>query len=97
MALQQAIEKAVYGLVMEGAELKLWSFADPKAGYPLVYRYDQERDGVYSAAQVRNAMERSGELPPDRRPNPTHYSTTSSTNNSPAMTKEASAKRPGER
>lgn len=97
VALQQAIEKAVYGLVMEGTELKLWSFADPKAGYPLVYRYEQERDGVYSPAQVRNAMERSGELPPDRRPNPTRYSTSRSTANAPMATKEAAAKRPGER
>jgi len=63
VALQQAIEKAVYGLVMEGTELKLWSFADAKAGWPLVYRYDQERNGIYSPAQVRDAMEHSGELP----------------------------------
>lgn len=70
VALQQAIEKAVYGLVMEGAELKLWSFADMKAGWPLLYRYEQERDGVYSAAEVRNAMERSGELPKIKRFNP---------------------------
>jgi curli production assembly/transport component CsgG len=59
LALQQAIEKAVYGLVMEGVELKLWNFADPKAGWPLLWRYEQERDGKYSPAQVQNAMERS--------------------------------------
>jgi curli production assembly/transport component CsgG len=64
LALQQAIEKAVYGLVMEGVELKLWNFADPKAGWPLLWRYQQERDGNYSAAQVAQAMQRSGELPP---------------------------------
>ena len=56
LALQQAIEKAVYGLVMEGVELKLWDFADMKAGWPLLWRYKQERDGVFSAAQVRNAL-----------------------------------------
>ena len=28
VALQQAIEKAVYALVMEGVDLKLWDFAD---------------------------------------------------------------------
>lgn len=97
VALQQAIEKAVYGLVMEGAELKLWSFADPKAGFPLVYRYDQERDGVYTATQVRNAMERSGEMPRIVHTGPTHYSTTSSTTNSPTAMKEAAPRRPGER
>ncbi len=64
LALQQAIEKAVYGLVMEGVELHLWNFADPKAGWPLLWRYTQERDGNYSAAQVQEAMERSGELAP---------------------------------
>lgn len=64
LALQQAIEKAVYGLVMEGVELHLWNFADPKAGWPLLWRYKQERDGVFSAAEVQEAMERSGELAP---------------------------------
>lgn len=64
LALQQAIEKAVYGLVMEGVELHLWNFADPKAGWPLLWRYKQERDGVFSAAEVQQAMERSGELAP---------------------------------
>jgi curli production assembly/transport component CsgG len=64
LALQQAIEKAVYDLVMEGVELKLWNFADPKAGWPLLWRYEQERDGIYSPAQVQQAMERTGEMPP---------------------------------
>lgn len=98
LALQEAIEKAVYDLVMEGTELKLWSFADAKAGYPLVYRYEQERDGVYSAAQVRNAMERSGELPRIMTPNPTRYSPTTSIGNSPAIAKGgAPVKRSGDR
>jgi len=48
IALRQAIEKAVYGLVMEGADLKLWSFQDQKAAWPLMWRYKQERDGVIS-------------------------------------------------
>jgi curli production assembly/transport component CsgG len=56
LALQQAIEKAVYALVMEGVELKLWEFADAKAGWPMLWRYKEERDGVFSASQVRNAM-----------------------------------------
>lgn len=56
LALQQAIEKAVYALVMEGVELKLWDFADTKAGWPMLWRYKQERDGVFSAAQVRDAL-----------------------------------------
>ena len=59
LALQQAIEKAVYALVMEGVDLKLWDFADPKAGWPYVWRYRQERDGVFSAKQVAAAMEQA--------------------------------------
>lgn len=54
VALQQAIEKAVYGLVMEGVDLKLWNFAEPNAGWPMLWRYRQERDGVISAAQMEN-------------------------------------------
>lgn len=64
LALQQAIEKAVYGLVMEGIDLKLWEFADYKAGWPLLWRYRQERDGVFNAGQVRNAMLRSATSQP---------------------------------
>lgn len=72
LALQQAIEKAVYGLVMEGVELKLWNFADPKAGWPLLWGYQQERDGIYSAGQIKQAMERSGDLPPLKVKEPKH-------------------------
>lgn len=64
LALQQAIEKAVYGLVMEGVELKLWDFADRKAGWPLLWRYQQERGGVFTAAEVQEAMERANKAPP---------------------------------
>ena len=52
IALRQAIEKAVYALVMEGADLKLWSFQDQAVGWPLIWRYRQERDGIVSAASV---------------------------------------------
>ncbi len=64
LALQQAIEKAVYGLIMEGVELKLWEFADYKAGWPLLWRYTQERDGIFSAEQVQAAMKHAAKSPP---------------------------------
>ena len=64
LALQQAIEKAVYGLVMEGVELKLWDFADRNAGWPLLWRYQQEREGKFSAEKVQEAMERARAAPP---------------------------------
>ncbi|MEG3126196.1 CsgG/HfaB family protein [Sphingomonas sp. GB1N7] len=58
LALRQAIEKAVYALVMDGVDLKLWSFQDQKAGWPLLWRYRQERDGVISPAAVEAERER---------------------------------------
>jgi curli production assembly/transport component CsgG len=59
LALQQAIDKATYGLIMEGVDLKLWNFADPKAAWPALWRYNQERDGIFSAQQVANAERRA--------------------------------------
>lgn len=59
LALQQAIEKAVYGLVMEGVELRLWNFKDEEAGWPLLWQFQQERDGNLSAAQVATLQERA--------------------------------------
>ena len=64
LALQQAIEKAVYALVMEGVELKLWDFADARAGHDMLWRYKQERDGTFTAEQVQQAMERSARVTP---------------------------------
>ena len=64
LALQQAIEKAVYALVMEGVDLKLWEFADLKAGWPLLWRYRKERSGEFSAAQVQSAMEKARNIAP---------------------------------
>ncbi len=64
IALQQAIEKAVYGVVMEGAALDLWQFADREAAWPQIWTYQQERDGNYSAADVQNASERARKAPP---------------------------------
>ena len=64
LALQQAIEKAVYARVMEGVELKLWDFADARAGHDMLWRYKQERDGNFSAEQVQQAMERSARVAP---------------------------------
>ena len=64
LALQQAIEKAVYGLIMEGVDLKLWDFADANAGWPMLWRYRQEREGIFSAGQVQSAMEQSRKAAP---------------------------------
>jgi curli production assembly/transport component CsgG len=58
VALQQAIDKAVYGLILQGVDLKLWNFEDTKAGWPALWRYRQERDGLLSAQQVIDAQQR---------------------------------------
>lgn len=58
LALQQAIEKAVFGLVMEGVELKLWNFADEQAGWPLLWSYQQERAGAITAEQAEAVRQR---------------------------------------
>jgi curli production assembly/transport component CsgG len=68
LALQQAVEKAVHSLVLEGAELKLWSFADAQAALPAQLRYRQEREGVLSAAQVAAAERRERQDHPRRAP-----------------------------
>lgn len=61
LALQQAIEKAVYGMVLEGVELSLWDFADRDAGWPLLQEYRRERDGEVDEAQLAAALKN---LPP---------------------------------
>lgn len=62
VALQQAIEKAVYGLILEGVELDLWRFADMQAAQPLLATYRAERDGIYDARDVQDAVKRAGSL-----------------------------------
>lgn len=62
VALQQAIEKAVYGLVLEGVELDLWRFNDMSAAQPLLAAYRAERDGLYDASDIQKAVKRAGSL-----------------------------------
>jgi len=62
VALQQAIEKAVYGLVLEGVELDLWRFEDMSAAQRLLAAYRAERDGVYDASDIQKAVKRAGSL-----------------------------------
>lgn len=57
VALQQAIEKAVYGLIMEGEELDLWRFADKQKAAPMIASYRAERDGSFSSRDVQEAAQ----------------------------------------
>lgn len=59
VALQQAIEKAVYALIMEGAEQQLWAFSDTKRGNELLASYRDEREGKVTAEQVRDAAKKA--------------------------------------
>lgn len=51
LAVRQAIETAVYSLIMEGAMKKLWRFADPTAQQLALQEYRMRLDGV----QVENS------------------------------------------
>ena len=44
MAVREAIEMAVYGMILDGVHENLWSFADPEAGTPIVTRYLKEKE-----------------------------------------------------
>lgn len=57
VALQQAIEKAVYGLIMEGEQLDLWRFSDKQKAGPMIASYRAERDGNFNARDVQEAAE----------------------------------------
>lgn len=57
VALQQAIEKAVYGLIMEGEELDLWRFSDKQKAAPMISSYRAERDGSFSSSDVQEAAQ----------------------------------------
>lgn len=61
LALQQAIEKAVYSLVLEGVELNLWDFASPGSGASILNEYKRERDGIVDEEEIARALE---QLPP---------------------------------
>jgi curli production assembly/transport component CsgG len=50
VALQQAIEKAVHSLILEGSQLGYWRFSDPIAANELLHRYRAEREGAERSA-----------------------------------------------
>ncbi|MFP4295823.1 MAG: CsgG/HfaB family protein [Halothiobacillaceae bacterium] len=64
LALQMAVEKAVFSLVLEGAEVGLWKFADGEAGRELVARHRAEK---YRGAASPDSMRRQA-LPDTRNP-----------------------------
>lgn len=55
IAVQQAIEKAVKSLVIEGAELGVWSFRDRAAGARIIAAYNKEKYGEKLTAAAESA------------------------------------------
>jgi curli production assembly/transport component CsgG len=66
LAIQQAVEKAVWELVLDGAENHLWEFADAKAAAPLLEQYRAERDGRLNDAEAKAALKQGGIAPARR-------------------------------
>jgi curli production assembly/transport component CsgG len=54
VALQQAVERAVQSLVIEGVQLGFWNFQDEAAGRPFVEAYEQARRDEMSSQLVRD-------------------------------------------
>ena len=56
IALRQAVEKSVYALVMEGAEVGIWNFKDKAQQAAYLEHYQKERDGsqYYQYKQVKD-------------------------------------------
>jgi curli production assembly/transport component CsgG len=52
LAVRQAIQKAVYGMIFEGALQGLWSFENPARGTPALEHYLLERDGLIDAMLI---------------------------------------------
>ncbi|RMG42659.1 MAG: hypothetical protein D6719_05945 [Candidatus Dadabacteria bacterium] len=61
LAVRQAIEMAVYALIMEGYKQKLWEFSDPVKGRQLyaqyVRKYHGERDSAENSRMAMNTTE----------------------------------------
>lgn len=49
-AVRQAVEMAVYSMIIEGTMKGLWSFADPMAGEHLINNYLHSKGGTYDAS-----------------------------------------------
>lgn len=68
IAVQSAIEQAVLSLIVEGSELKIWSFANPQAGAEAIaaYRASQYGDYLNPAAPPppRPATENAAKITP---------------------------------
>ncbi len=67
LAVQQAIEKCVYALIMEGQMKGLWSFADATAGQQAVSQYLAARGNIYPSDAVDNDPDMAEVIPEKER------------------------------
>lgn len=63
LAVQQAIEKSVYALIMEGAMKDLWSFRDPVEGQRKISEYLQLKKDTYPLDAVDHVPELAQVIP----------------------------------
>lgn len=54
IAVESAIEKAVLALIIEGADLKIWQFADPSEGARIISEYQDEKYGDHLTVAATN-------------------------------------------
>ena len=66
LAVQQAIEKSVYALIMEGQMRGLWSFSDAQAGQMQLDKYLASKGDIYPANSVDNDPELAKIVPEKR-------------------------------
>lgn len=67
IALQQAIEKAVHSLVLEGAQLGYWRFEDQAQAAPLIENYMRAKRGIYGPDVLPDAAPAQAERSSNRR------------------------------
>ncbi|MDX2309262.1 MAG: CsgG/HfaB family protein, partial [Hyphomicrobium sp.] len=85
IALQQAIEKAVHSLVLEGAQLGYWRFEDQAQAAPLIENYMRAKRGIYGpdvlpdAAPAQAERSSNRRIASSRRNRPTHESAAAAT------------------
>jgi len=60
LAIRQAIEKAVYAMVIEGAIEGYWTFGDREKGRAIINEYLEERDGEFAALLEPGANRQEG-------------------------------------
>lgn len=68
LAVQQAVEKAVYALVVEGAMNGLWNFADEAAGQQVIENYQAHYTGNYPSNALDHMPEMAEAVPAETQP-----------------------------